>query len=621
MSGLETSPGDKRYARRAILLGGLQAAGFGLIGWRLFNLQVVEAGRYAPLAEENRVNFQFQIPKRGRILDRSGVALADNEEIFRATLTPALASGVQGVLTLFRRIVPIPADQAEKIVKRAKKQSRNTPIVIASDLSFDDVAKINLYAPQLPGIRTEVSWRRKYAQGSAAGHVIGYAGNVERPGADADVVLRQPGVKIGKSGVEAGFETTLRGRGGVQKLEVDARGRPVRSLGSVEAIAGADITLTISQDLQSRIAGRLQVERRAACVVLDTATGSIVAMASAPTFDPGTIADGAASAGLQQLMTAEDKPLLNRAIAGQYTPGSTFKIVTALAALRAGLAGANEHIGCNGQYNYGGETFRCWKPGGHGQVTLHEALRSSCDVYFFELARRVGIDAIAAAARDLGLGQNYDCGLLEQKTGIVPDSNWKRGRWNASWLGGDTILTGIGQGYVLANPLQLAVMMARVAAGTTVEPVLVQLPAGLQVAGKLPFADEHLALLRAGVKAAVNDEGGTGALAQLGGERPSVAGMTGTSQANRPSGAAGDGVEWDQRGHALFIGFTPADAPRYAIAAVIEHGGDGGTVAAPLAKDILTMIFDDEAHRSGASNAPLDRRDLRGDATPRPQKG
>lgn len=598
---------DKRFARRAVILGGLQVAGFGLLGWRLFNLQVVDAARYAPLAEENRVNFQFQAPKRGRILDRNGVPLADNEETFRATLTPALASDVPAVLTLFRRIVPIPADEAEKIAKRAKKQSRSTSIVIANDLSFDDVAKINLNAPQLPGIRTEVAWRRKYREGPATGHIVGYVGSVEKLGIDDDAVLRLPGMKIGKIGVEAGLETELRGRGGAQKLEIDAHGHPVRSLGSVDPVAGTDVTLTIDKDLQSRVLERLQNERRAACVVLETATGRIMAMASAPAYDPGVVADGLSDADWQKLMTAEDKPLLNRAIGGQYPPGSTFKIVTALAALKAGLVDTKEHIECSGKFELADQAYRCWKRSGHGPVAFHDAVRSSCDVYFFELAQRLGIERIAATARELGLGQTYDFGLPQQKAGIVPDADWKRGRWNAGWLGGDTILAGIGQGYVLANPLQLAVMIARVATGTAVEPVLVQSPLKLTAPAKLTFADEHLNILRTSLTAVVNEEGGTGAKANLGEGRPLVAGKTGTSQVTRQSSDTSENdLEWGQRDHALFVGYTPADAPRYAISVVIEHGGGGGAAAAPLAKDILTMILDDEARATGAGDVPQD---------------
>lgn len=605
---------QSRFSRRVALVGAAKAGAFGLLGWRLFNLQVVNGGRYAPLAEENRINLQILAPKRGRIFDRKGLVLADNEETFRASLTPALAGDLASVLALFRRVVPLTADEAEKIARRAKKQSRSTPIVIASDLTFDDVAKLNLYAPQLPGVRTEVAWRRRYRQGAHVGHVVGYVGSVERAGVDDDAVLRLPGMKIGKSGIEAGLEGTLRGRGGAQKLEVDARGRTVRNLGSLDPVAGRDISLTIDTELQRRVLDRLQRERRASCVVLDVNTGEVVAMVSTPGFDPGQIADGILDEDWQKLMSSDDKPLLNRAIGGQYPPGSTFKMVTALAALQAGLVDEKEQISCDGSFELADQTYRCWKRAGHGRMALHEAIRSSCDVYFFEMARRLGIESLANAARALGLGMTYECGLVQQKAGLVPDPDWKRGRWNAGWLGGETILTGIGQGYVLATPLQLAVMTARIATGKAVEPVMVRREASEPAVEFAPllFKPGHLDAVRRGMFAVVNEEGGTGSNAVLGEDQPDVAGKTGTSQVSRASSEGlQDDLEWGQRDHALFVAYVPADSPRYAVAAIVEHGGGGGATAAPLVRDVISDVLDIEGQASPGVSGSLNGRDLR----------
>lgn len=597
----EETAAKKRFSRRVLLVGGAQSAGFGLLGWRLFNLQVVEEGRYAPMADENRINLQILAPKRGRIFDRNGLALADNEEMFRATMTPAVAGDVAGVLSLFRRIVPLTSDEVEKIARRAKKQSRTIAIVIAPELTFDEVAKINLFAPQLPGVRTEVAWRRRYRQGAAVGHVVGYVGSVERLGVDDDAVMRLPGTKIGKSGIEAGLEAELRGQGGAQKVEVDVRGRTVRNLGSVDATAGRDVALTIDAELQRRVLDRLQRERRAACVVLDANSGDVVAMVSTPGYDPSEIAEGISDESWQRLASSEDKPLLNRAIGGQYPPGSTFKMVTALAALQAGLIDEKERIPCDGQFELADQSFRCWKRSGHGRMALHEAIRSSCDVYFFELARRLGIDALADVASLLGLGMTYECGLVQQKAGLVPDPDWKRGRWNASWLGGETILTGIGQGYVLATPLQLAVMTARIATGKAIEPTLVKRAAAAPAPEfpNLGFKDAHLAAVRRGMIAVVNEEGGTGGNAYLGDGKPTIAGKTGTSQVSRASSdSAQDDLEWGQKNHALFVAYVPAETPRYAIAAIVEHGGSGGTTAAPLTRDVMTSVLEMERERS-----------------------
>ena len=353
--------------------------------------------------------------------------------------------------------------------------------------------------------------------------------------------------------------------------------------------------LTIDTALQRQVLERLQAERRAACVVLDIAGGEIVVMASTPGYDPAEIADGISDDAWQRLMLSDDKPLLNRAIGGQYPPGSTFKMVTALAALQAGLADLKERVRCDGQYELADQTYRCWKRSGHGAMTLHEAIRSSCDVYFFEMARRLGIEALAETARMLGLGQTYACGLVQQKAGLVPDPDWKRGRWNAGWLGGETVLAGIGQGYMLSTPLQLAVMTARIASGKIVEPTLVKRDAAtpLPVFESLALQDAHLKAVRKAMIAVVNEDGGTGSKAALGGDRPVVAGKTGTSQISRASSENPQAdLLWEQRDHALFVAYVPADAPRYAFAAIVEHGGGGGSTAAPLVRDVMNMVLE-----------------------------
>ncbi|MEQ1719058.1 MAG: penicillin-binding protein 2 [Hyphomicrobium sp.] len=597
-----------RFSRRALVMGGVQMLGFGVLGWRLFQLQVLDEGRYDPLADENRTSLQVLAPKRGRIFDRTGAVLADNDETFRATLTPALAGDVGKVLSNFRRLIPLRQDEIEGIAKRAKKQSRNTPITIASDITFEQLARINLFAPQLPGVRTEVAWKRRCRGGLAAGHLVGYVGSLERPSIDDDALMRLPGMRIGKTGVEAGMEQELRGNGGVQKIEVDVRGRIMRNLEVRDPVAGRDVTLTIDMGLQGRVFERLRRERRAACVVLDVKLGEIVAMASTPGYDPAEVSEGSSEETWQRLSTAEDKPLLNRAIGGQYPPGSTFKMVTALAGLHMGLITPDEVMTCKGRFELADHSYRCWKRGGHGKVSLHEAIRESCDVYFFEVARRLGIDALADMARMLGLGQVYNCGLPQQKSGLVADPDWKRGRWNAGWLAGETVLAGIGQGYMLASPLQLAVMMARVATGRAVEPTLIRYsnnPAPGNFS-ELGLEEAKLAAVRRGLAAVVNEEAGTGKNAFLGEGRPLVAGKTGTSQVHSASAdTAQEDLAWGERDHALFVAYVPADAPRYAVSAVVEHGGGGGAVAAPLVRDVIEAVLEiDPAKAAGGGAAP-----------------
>ena len=591
-----------RFTRRSLLLGGAQVAGFSLLGWRFFDLQMLQARRYAPLAEENRVNLQILAPRRGRLLDALGRPLADNDEAFRVTVTPALARNVKAVLARVARIVPLSDDEIAKIVARARKQSRNIPTVIASGINFDEVPKLNLFAPSLAGIRTELAWTRRYYGGPALGHVVGFVGSVDRFTPDDDAVLRLPDMRIGKSGAEAGFESELRGTGGSEKVEVDARGRIVRNLESIAPTAGRDLKLSIDLELQQAVFGRLNGEGRAAAVVLDVAMGEIAAMASAPSFDAATIAAGISDTDWQKLKDAEDNPLLNRAVAGLYQPGSTFKLVTALAALQAGVVKPDEHIACTGEYKYADQTYPCWKHEGHGALSLHDALKTSCDVFFFELARRVGIERLAAAARRLGLGTTYGFGLPEEKAGVVPDPDWKRGTLSSAWLDGETILTGVGQGYVRTTPLQLAVMTARIASGRALAPLLLKHDAG--PAAPMPdlaFDKAHLDLVRQGMLAAVNEDGGTAPNARLGEGKPLVAGKTGSSQISALSSETPeDGIEWAKRDHGLFVAYAPADAPRYAIATVVEHGGGGGAKAAPLARDILALVIARDARTGRA---------------------
>jgi penicillin-binding protein 2 len=601
-----------QFTRRSLLLGGVQAAALGLVGWRFYDLQVLHSGRYAPMAEENSVSIQSLAPKRGRILDASGRVLADNEELFRVTITPSLARNVGGVLRRVSRILPLTDEEIERLVARTRKNNRNLPTTIASDISFEQVAKLNVYAPSLPGIETEFSWRRRYRDGEALSHVVGFVGSVERFGIDDEAVMRIPDIRIGKSGAELGFDADLRGSGGTEKSEVDAHGRVMRVLDTVPAVSGRDVRLTVDIELQKRVFERIRRAGRASAVVLDIASGEIAVMISVPGFDPAAIAHGLSDDEWAKLSGSDDKPLLNRSVAGLYAPGSTFLAVTALAALEGGVVSLDEHITCNGRYEYGGQIYRCSNPAGHGSVTLHDAVRSSCEVFFCAVASRLGIARIAAAARAMGMGAIDDIGLPDEKPGVVPDPDWKRGNLNSGWLGGETLLTAIGQGYMQATPLQLAIVAARLASGCAVAPLLRKsdvpdMKAEATSFRALPFKPEYFAPVREAMTAAVNDAAGTAKDALLGDGKPAAAGSTGISAtgARMPEGAT--------RGNSVFIGFEPANAPRYAIATVVE-GTSAAETAASVARDILNLTIDRDAAdhaKSGADGRRLPGRDAR----------
>ena len=584
----------RKFSRRALLVGAGQLAGYGLLTSNLHDLQVVQAARYAPIADENRINVQLVAPVRGRIFDRFGRLLAGNQEGFRAVLIPSLANNVGQVLGRLARVIPVSTEEQERLVARARRQQPNVPLIVSNHLTFEQIASIGLLAPQLPGVQVEAAATRHYLAGEATAHVVGHVGGVERFAVDDDPVLKLPGMRVGRTGIERGMDARLRGRSGSIKHEVDARGRIVRTLAEVEPAPGGDVALTIDTELQRAVGERLSRERRASTVAIDTETGDVVLMVSMPTHDPGDLVKGVTARTWAKLKESGNDPMVNRAIRGLYPPGSTFKMVTALAALEAGVVDLSTRVDCYGQTELGGQTFRCWRRSGHGPCAFHRAMRESCDCYFYEIARRAGIDAIAAMGRRLGLGQTFDTGLALQKPGVMPDAAWKRGRYNEPWLGGETLHAGIGQGYVLTTPLQLAVMTARIATGRAIVPQFVrpergQAPVSFAPIGLKPAL---LAAVRRAMTAVVNEDSGTGGNARLDKGQPLVAGKTGTSQVSRLS-ADRDGADlrWEQRDHALFVAFVPADKPRYAVSVVVEHGGGGGATAGPVIRDVISELL------------------------------
>ncbi len=596
------------FTRRAALLGIGQALAFGALASKLHQIQVLDGSRYSLLADDNRLIAIPLAPTRGRILDRFGVALATNEETLRVSIVPDLAGDLQAALERLSHIVPLSEEERARIIARARRQSQNLPLLVAGDLSWDQVATINVMTPELPGIETEIFSRRNYHHERIVGHIVGHVGAVERFAMGDDPVLRIPGMRIGRAGVERGNEGKLRGVSGLVRREVDARGRIVRNIARTEPKSGGDIAVTIDLEFQSWLVDRISRERRAAAVVLDVHGGEVLGMASSPAYDPALLLPPPPAPPAlplkgrrrsRSLRTGHSvgnkraEGLFNRATAGLYPPGSTFKIVTALAALEAGVVDLRERIDCQGTYTLADRNFRCWNRGGHGRCDMHRAMRESCDVYFYEVARRMGIETLAAMARKLGFGQTYDAGISPLATGVVPTPAWKRGKLGRPWLGGETIIAGIGQGYVLASPLQLAVMTARTATGNLVMPTLVRAEDGRPRPPlmRLGIAERHLQAVQRSLRAVVNEAGGTGSRASMWDLGIEVAGKTGTSQvSSRSAGRYIGSLRWEERDHALFVGYFPASAPRYAVAAVVEHAGGGGTVAAPLVREIMAEL-------------------------------
>lgn len=591
--------------RRALLISAGMGAMVAALGVRMHRLGVSQADAFRLLAEENRINIRLIPPARGQILDRNGVLIAGNEQNYRIVITKEDADkaegGAEAVLRQLSTIIPMSEDDITSALKAMKRNSPFVPIPVAERLSWPDFSEVAINSPALPGVSPEVGLSRTYPLVGDFAHVVGYVGPVSEKDLegieDPDPLLLIPRFQIGKIGAERWLETQLRGTAGTRQIEVNAVGRVMRELSRQEGTAGADIALTIDARIQNFVQARLGDES-ASCVVMDVQNGDVVAAVSAPSFDPNLFVRGIGQADYAVLLEDDHRPLANKVVQGTYPPGSTFKMVTALAALADGVIDTETRVSCPGYYESGGRRFHCWRAGGHGSVDLERSLMESCDVYYYDIAQRVGIDKIAEMGRKLGLGVKHDLPMSAIATGNMPDKAWKSRVHSADWRIGDTINASIGQGYVLTSPLQLAVMTARIASGKQVAPRLIKSVAGRDVpiapAPDLGIAGQTLAAVQRGMFAVMNGPTGTARGSRVADEALAMCGKTGTAQvrnisaAERETGVVrNENLPWAQRDHALFVGYAPADAPRYAVAVVVEHGGGGSAAAAPIARDAL----------------------------------
>ena len=604
----DTEESAKRVNRRSLLMGGAMVAMFAVLGARMRFLSVEQADEFRLLAEENRINMRLIPPERGLIFDRNGKLIAGNEQNYRVTLTREDAGDVEIVLNRLSRLIPMTADDLDRIKRDLERNSPFVPIIVADRLEWEDFSKIALNAPTLPGVTPEVGLSRTYPLVDDFSHVVGYVGPVserdleERP--DPDPVLRIPKFQIGKIGVERWMEDTLRGSAGNKRIEVNAVGRVMRELERTDGTPGQDIQLTIDADVQNFVQARLG-EESAACIVMDVNTGELIACASAPGFDPNLFVRGISQADYSGLMEDDHRPLANKTVQGAYPPGSTFKMITALAALEEGLITPETTHYCPGYIEFGDRRFHCWKRGGHGTVDLARSLAESCDVFYYEIAQKVGIDKIAEMGKRFGMGVRHDLPMSAITEGIMPNKAWKQERWGQEWRIGDTINASIGQGYVLASPLQLTVMTARIASGRAVEPRILRAiggkPVDMPPAEPLGIDATSLRSIRDGMHEVMNSQRGTAFSSRIADETMVLAGKTGTSQvrnitaAERARGVvSNDDLPWDRRDHALYVGYAPFDKPRYAVTVVVEHGGGGSAAAAPIARDaILRALYGD----------------------------
>ncbi len=601
-SMLRDSDRHKLFSRRATMLAGGKMLLLSALVGRMYYLQVIDSKRYATLAEENRISLRLLPPPRGSIIDRFGKPMAVNRQNYRVVMNAESVQDAERMLDVLGDIIKIGGGERRRILREFQHKRSFVPVTLRENLNWDEVARVEVNAPDLPGVTIDVGQSRYYPNAYETAHILGYVAAVSGKERRGDPLLELPGFRVGKTGIEKTHDLALRGAGGRSQVEVNALGRVIRELERLEGLPGAEVGLTIDLGLQTMVSRRLK-GKSAAVVVLDTHNGDVLAMVSTPSFDPNAFNKGFSAEEWKNLISDSRAPLTNKTISGLYSPGSTFKMVVALAALEKKAITPMSEFFCKGYLKLGEDKFYCWKEGGHGVVALEKGIRESCDVFFYETALRTGIDRIALMARRLGFGRVLGIDLPGEQPGLMPSRGWKMSTLGSQWMQAETMLAGIGQGYMLATPLQMAVMTAQlVNGGLRIKPRLTRdIKSPFPTMEEPPFEQTkldidplHLTLIRNAMHAVVNHPTGTAYKARIDKPGYEMGGKTGTVQVRRISEEEREkGViknkelPWKERDHALFVGYAPIKNPRYAVSVVVEHGGGGAYVAAPIARDIL----------------------------------
>ncbi len=599
----------KVFTRRAVVFGGIQVAAAGAIAARMYQLQVVEANEYAVQAEDNRVNTRLLIPPRGRLLDRNGVIMAGNREDYRVYVIAERTPNLQVTVDRLGQLLNIPEDERARLVREIRKRRRWVPFPVAVDLSWDQLARIEANIPDLPGVVVEKGLTRHYPAATGTAHVVGYVAppTEDDQALDGDPLLSLPEFRLGKGGVERVLDKPLRGQSGYAQVEINAAGKVQRELTRREGTPGPDVTLTIDLELQRYAMGLLAQHSSAAATLMDVHTGEVLILASYPGFDSNAFVGGIGGELWRTLNADITTPLINKCIQGQYNPGSTFKVMTAIAALQAGAITERTSFSCGGSLSLGGAVLHCWRKGGHGGISVRDAIKASCDVFFYQAALHTGIDNLAATMRKFGVGVPTGIKLPNEKPGIMPDTAWKRKNFpnDTKFHAGELAISGIGQGYVIVTPLQLALYTARlVNGGFGVVPRVVKGPESVFAASgltkpnpsppSLGIDPKYLAVVAAGMAGVVNEPGGTALRLRIDEPGLQIGGKTGTAQVRRITMAErakgvirNEDLPWDKRDNSLFIAYGPVAAPRFSCAVIVEHGGFGAEAAAPIARELM----------------------------------
>ena len=600
---------DKSLTRRAILIGAGQLVLVSFLIRQMRELQLQETEKYQLLAEENRIDIRILPPLRGIIFDETGLTLAKNQENYGLSIIREKAKQPSKVLELVSSLISLNDGRRREILAEIKKRKAYIPVKVIENLTWKEFVRITVNLPSLPGIVPEVIFKRLYLEKDLLAHVLGYVGPISesdlRSISTEDPILQIPEFQIGKVGVEKGLDPFLRGSVGLSRFEVNASGRMIRKLNEDPSSAGKDIHLTINARLQEFVMHRI-AEFSASVVIIDLETGGISSLASNPSFDPNHFVRGMSQKEWDSLKNSENQPLANKAISGNYPPGSTFKMIVAIAALEDNLVTNEELINCPGHYELGERKFHCWKSSGHGKKNLIEGIQESCDVFFYNLALRVGIKSIAKVASKFGIGTTFPLPLPGVSKGLLPSKIWKNTNVGEQWVTGDTLNSGIGQGFLLSTPLQIAIMTARLATGSEIKPTLVKAMDGKPIKeykmDGLGIKTSTLSIIRKAMYNAVNNKFGTAYESRIIDQTKTLAGKTGTSQIREISeNERKTGIRKNEelpmafRDHALFTGYAPFVQPKYAISVVVEHGGGGSEVAAPIARDVMLFALSGSA--------------------------
>jgi penicillin-binding protein 2 len=585
-----------KIIRRVVILGSFKLLIFSIIIGRLYKLQVIDRQKYKTLANKNRINLVLHKPVRGKVLDSIGNIIADNRKIFSLTLNPSLINNMDLIINSIKNLIDISEEESNIFYTKLKKsKKKHIAIPLKKYLSWEQLSIISVNKPKLPGVNIEFSSIREYSRGSYFAHILGYTSNVIDKNNKDNI---SENFLSGISGIEKVYDSYLRGVHGVEQVEVNAQGNYVRSLNLEKSIKGFNVQLTINSQLQDYTHKAIGSNIGAA-LIIDANNGDVLSSASSPSYDPNIFSKTLSNKSWQQIISSDNAPLINRPIKGLYPPGSTFKPVVALAALKYGLIKKTDKVFCNGSYTLGNRDFHCWNRVGHGHVNITDAISQSCDVYFYEIALKLGIERIAETAKLLGFGSYYD-DYFGITNSIVPNKKWKFDNYNERWQKGETLNVGIGQGFLLSTPLELAIMTGNlINGGKVIRPNIIKSLPGNSKAFEYSlknnnFKIEHLNIIKEAMFNVVNTRKGTAWKSRSHDKDYSISGKTGTSQVRiisaieRATGIIKNkDLPLNKRDHALFIGFAPFNKPRYITAVVLEHAGGGSTSAAPIGRDLL----------------------------------